>query len=56
MIQWNAQSGNITANINIKVNFTLPALNAMNVVTWKFHMDDSAKGRYHFLLGQDLLK
>ena len=55
VVQWNTQAGNITANIKIKVDFTLPALNAMNVVMWKFHMDDSAKGTYDLILGQDLI-
>ena len=39
----------------VKVDFTLPALSAMNVVTWKFHVDESAKGQYNMILGQDLL-
>ena len=33
MIQWHTQAGNITTNIKIKVDFTLPALSTTNVVT-----------------------
>ena len=53
-MQWHTQSINITTNHKVKVDFTLPALSAMNVVTWKFHVDDSAKGRYDIILGKDL--
>ena len=35
-MQWHAQDGNITANINVEVDFTLHAISAMNIVTWKF--------------------
>ena len=44
-MQWHAQDRNITTNHKVKVDFTLPALIVMNVMTWKGHMDDSAKGR-----------
>ena len=54
-MQWHTQASNITTNIKVKVYFTLPALSAMNVVTWKFHVDESAKGRYDMILGWDLL-
>ena len=27
-----------------------------NVVTWRFHVDDSAKARYNMILGRNLLK
>ena len=49
-MQWNTQSGNITVNIKVEVDFTLPELSAMNAVTWKCHMYDSAKGRYDTIL------
>ena len=45
LMQWNTQAGNITTNIKVEVNFTKPELSAMNVVTWKYHVDDSANGR-----------
>ena len=43
-MQWNTQAGNITTNLKVKIDFTLPALSATNVVTWNCHVDDSAKG------------
>ena len=55
VMQWHTQARNITTNYKVKVYFTLPALSATNSVTWKFHMDDSAKGRYYMILGQYLL-
>ena len=51
MMQWHTQAYNITTNIKVKVDFTLPALRATNNVTWNFHMDDSAKDRYDMILG-----
>ena len=44
------QYGNITTNIKIKVDFTLPTLSAMDVVTNKYHVDDSTRGRYDVIL------
>ena len=54
-MQWNTQVGNITTNLKVKIDFTLPALSATNVVTWNCHVDDSSKGRYDMILGRDLL-
>ena len=51
MIQWHTQDINITINIKVKVYFTLIRLSAANVVKWKFHVDDSVKGRYDMILG-----
>ena len=45
LMQWHTQAGNITTNIEVKVDFTLLALSATNVRTWKCHVDDSTKGR-----------
>ena len=55
MVQWKTQAGNITTDVKVKVYFTLPALSAKNVVTWKCHVDDSAKDRYDMILGRYLL-
>ena len=44
-MQWNTQAVNITTNIKVKIDYTLTALSATNVVTWKFHVDDSTKVR-----------
>ena len=54
-MQWHTQAVNITTNLKVKLYFTLLALSAMDVVTWKCHVDDSARGRYDAILGQDLL-
>ena len=53
-MQWITQAVDITTNIKVKVDFTLPALSATNAVTWNCHVDDSAKGRYDMVLLQDL--
>ena len=55
-VRWSTQAGNITSNIKVKVDFTLPELSATKFVTWNCHVDDSAKGRYDMILGRDLLK
>ena len=54
-MQWNTQAGNITTNLNIKVDPTLPALSTTNVMTCKSQVDDSAKGRYYMILELNLL-
>ena len=46
---------NITTNLKVKIDFTLPALSMMNVLTWKCHVGDPTKGRYDMILGQDIL-
>ena len=51
LMQWDTQAGNITTNLKVNIDFTLPTLNATNVVIWNFHMDDSAKGGYEMILG-----
>ena len=55
MMQWHIQAYNTTTNLKGKVRFTLPALIATNAVTWKCHVDDSAKGRYYMILSRYLL-
>ena len=55
VMQWQTQAGNITTNIKVNVDFTLPALSVNNVVRWNCHVDDSAKGRHDIILGRDLL-
>ena len=55
VMQRHTQAGNVTANIKVKTNFILPALSSMNIVTWKFHINDSNKGRYDMILRRDLL-
>ena len=54
LMQWNTQAGNVTNNLKVEIDFTLPTLSATNVVTWKCHVIESAKGRYDMTLGQDV--
>ena len=54
-MQWQTQSGNIKTNFKFKICFTLPALRAMNVMTWNCHVYDSSKGRYDMILGGYML-
>ena len=35
-MQWNMQAVNITNNIKVKIDFTLPELSATKIVTWTF--------------------
>ena len=54
MLQWHTEDGNINTNLKVEVDFTLPELSATNVMTWKYHVDDSSKGRYNMILGKYL--
>ena len=54
-MQWYTQAGNITTDLKVKVDFGLPALSAMDVVTWKFHVDKLNKSRYDVILENDQL-
>ena len=56
VMQWHTQAITITTDNKVKVYFTLPKPSPKNVVTWKCHVDKSAKGRYNMILGRDLLK
>ena len=44
-MQWQTQAGNITTNFKVKVDFTLPTISAMDVLTWKCHVDESVRGK-----------
>ena len=55
VMQWKTQATTITTNLKVNVDFTLPALSATNVATWKSHVDDSDRGRYDMILGRYLL-
>ena len=54
-MQWHTQAKNITTNLKVKVYFTLPAVNVMNAVMWKCHVDDPDKGRQDMILVQGIL-
>ena len=53
-MQWHMQAVNITTNPKVKVYFTLTARSATNAVAWKYHVDESTKGRYDMILGRDI--
>ena len=55
VIQQHTQAGNINTNLRVKVEFALSALSSMDFLTCKFHVDESAKGGFDMILGQDLL-
>ena len=55
VMQWHTQAGNITTNMEVKIDFTIPGLSATKIVTWDCHVDGSAKVRYDMILGRDLL-
>ena len=54
-MKWNTQAGFITANLNFKMDFTLPGFREKEILTCNFHVDDSAKGRYDIILAKDIL-
>ena len=55
VMQWHTQAGNITTNIKVEVDFTLPDISDMNVVTCKWYVDDYYKGRYDIIVGRYIL-
>ena len=54
-MQWHTQARNIATNLWDELDFTLPALIAMYVMSWDCNVDNSDKSRYDIILGQDLL-
>ena len=54
LIQWHTQAGSSTTNLKDKMYFTLPELSPTKIVTWKFHVDEYAKGRYDIIFGRDI--
>ena len=55
VMQCHTQAATITANLNIKIDFTLPELIGTKIVTSNCSVYDSAKGIYHIILGRYLL-
>ena len=55
VIQWQTQVGSNNTDLKVKIDFTLPKLSAMEIVTWNCHVDDSDKVRYNMILGRYLL-
>ena len=54
-MQCHTQSGRITFNIKVGIDFTLLQTSVTKILTWKFHVHDSAKGRYDMILDRYLL-
>ena len=54
-MKWQTQVGNITNNLKVKIDFTLPEFSATKNLMSNCHVDDSAKGRYNMILGRALL-
>ena len=43
-------AGNITTNLQFRINFTIPEVSATKIVTWNCHVHNSAKGKYVIIL------
>ena len=54
-MQCHTQSDNITTNLKDEVYFNLTTFSVTNVLTWKYYVNDSTKGKYYMILGRDLL-
>ena len=53
-MQWHTQAGSITANLKVRIDFTLPELIVIKIMTWGFNVYDSATDIYDMLLGIDI--
>ena len=53
-MQWHMQSGIIITNLKVKVDFTLPEISVMKIMTGNFHVNESAKVTYDMILGRNL--
>ena len=54
-MKWHMRAVNLTNNVKVKIDFTLPEFSATEIVTWEFHMDDSDKDRYSIIIGRYIL-
>ena len=54
-MQWHIKEGNITTNLKVRIDSTLPELRATKIMTWNFHVGESTKGVYDMILGRDIL-
>ena len=55
VIQSHTQAGDITTNLNDKIDFTFTELSGKKIVTWNCHMNDSTKCRYDMILGRCII-
>ena len=54
-MKWHMQAVNITTNLKVKIDFTLPGFSAKIILIENCHVYESAKGSYDRILGRDLL-
>ena len=52
VMQWHMQVVNIAYNLKTKIYLNLPEFSATKMMTWKCHIDDSAKCIYNTILGR----
>ena len=55
MTTWETQAVNFTASNKLNVELCLHYFSTTDIVTYKCHVYDSAKGRYNMIMGRDLL-
>ena len=51
-MKWHTQVGNITTNMRVKIDFTLPGFIVTKIVTCYCHVDEFSKVRYNINLGR----
>ena len=49
-MQCHTPAGSITTNIKVNILFIPPEITGTRILTWNFHVDDSAKVRYDMIL------
>ena len=54
-MQWHTQEFNITTNMKVKIDLTLPEFSATKTVTCKCNVYDSANGGYYIILSRYIL-
>ena len=52
---WETQAEKFTTLKKVRVEFYLPEFSATEIVAWKFHVNESTKGRYNMIPGRYLL-
>ena len=43
-MKWHMRAVNLTNNVKVKIDFTLPEFSATQIVTWECHVDEYTKG------------
>ena len=55
MLKWKIKADNITNHHNIRIDFTLTEFIETHNLTWRFHVYESAKSRYHMIIRRYIL-